>query len=219
MRARSEAPGAAVGSPRARLEIDPATGGSRLMRLSIAMATWNGARYLREQLDSFRAQSRLPDELVVCDDHSTDGTPAILEEFRRTAPFPVNVLINPKQMGYVGNFEQVVGMCDGDVILLSDQDDVWLPEKLAEHEAVYRSRPEVGMAFSDGTIVGSAIAPSSLSLYEYVGATPKRLRRFAAGRGMDLFIRKPMAYGCTLSIRSDLRPLILPIPPYWIHDV
>jgi glycosyltransferase involved in cell wall biosynthesis len=154
MRARSEAPGAAVGSSRASLEIDPATGGSRLMRLSIAMATWNGARYLREQLDSFRAQCRLPDELVVCDDHSTDGTPAILEEFRRTAPLPVNVLINPKQMGYVWNFEQVVGMCDGDVILLSDQDDVWLPEKLAEHEAVYRSRPEVGMAFSDGTIVG-----------------------------------------------------------------
>jgi glycosyltransferase involved in cell wall biosynthesis len=101
--------------------------------------------------------------LVVCDDHSTDGTPAILEEFRRTAPFPVNVLINPKQMGYVGNFEQLVGMCDGDVILLSDHDDVWLPEKLAEHEAVYRSRPEVGMAFSDGTIVGSDLAPLSLS--------------------------------------------------------
>lgn len=183
------------------------------------MATWNGARYLREQLDSFRAQTRLPDELVVCDDNSTDGTAAILEEFRRTAPFRVSVVINPKQMGYVENFEQAVEMCDGDVILLSDQDDVWLPEKLAEHEAVYRSRPEVGMAFSDGTIVDSNLVPLSLSLYEYVGATPKRLGRFAAGRGLDLFIRKPMAYGCTLSIRSDLRPLILPIPPHWIHDV
>ena len=192
---------------------------NRLMRLSIAMATWNGARYLREQLDSFRGQTRLPDEVVVCDDHSTDGTAAILEEFRRTAPFPVSVLINPNQMGYVGNFEQAVTMCDGDVIFLSDQDDVWLPEKLAEHEAVYRSRPEVGMAFSDGTIVDSDLALMSLSLYEYVGATPKRLARFAAGRGLDLFIRRPMAYGCTLSIRSDLRPLILPIPPHWIHDV
>ena len=174
------------------------------MRLSIAMATWNGARYLREQLDSFRAQSRLPDELVVCDDHSTDGTTAILEEFRRTAPFHVNILVNPKQIGYVGNFEQAVEMCEGDVILLSDQDDVWLPEKLAEHEAVYRARPEVGMAFSDGTIVDSDLAPLSLSLYQYVGASPQRLGRFAAGRGLDLFIRKPMAYGCALSIRSDL---------------
>jgi Glycosyl transferase family 2 len=188
------------------------------MRLSIAMATWNGARYLREQLDSFRAQSRLPDELVVCDDHSTDGTAAILEEFRRTAPFHVNLSVNPKQMGYVENFEQAVEMCEGDVILLSDQDDVWLPEKLAEHEAVYRSRPEVGMAFSDGTIVDSDLAPLSLSLYQYVGANPKRLGRCAAGRGLDLFIRKPMAYGCALSIRSDLRRLILPIPPYWVHD-
>jgi glycosyltransferase involved in cell wall biosynthesis len=192
---------------------------NRLMRLSIAMATWNGARYLREQLDSFRGQTRLPDEVVVCDDHSTDGTAAILDEFRRSAPFPVNVSINPERMGYVGNFEQAVRMCDGDVIFLSDQDDVWLPEKLAEHEAVYRSRPEVGMAFSDGKVVDSDLALLPLSLYEYVGATPKRLGRFAAGRGLDLFIRKPMAYGCTLSIRSDLRPLILPIPPHWIHDV
>jgi glycosyltransferase involved in cell wall biosynthesis len=188
------------------------------MRLSIAMATWNGARYLREQLDSFRKQTRLPDEVVVCDDHSTDGTAAILDEFRRTAPFPVNVSINQERMGYVENFEQAVRMCDGDVIFLSDQDDVWLPEKLAEHEAVYRSRPEVGMAFSDGTIVDSDLALLPLSLYKYVGATPKRLSRFAAGRGLDLFIRRPIAYGCTLSIRSNLRPLILPIPPHWVHD-
>jgi Glycosyl transferase family 2 len=189
------------------------------MRLSIAMATWNGARYLREQLDSFRGQIRLPDEVVVCDDRSTDGTAAILEEFRRTAPFSVKVLINPKQMGFISNFEQAVKTCDGDVIFLSDQDDVWLPEKLAAHEAVYRSRPEVGMAFSDGKIVDSDLALLPLSLYEYVGATPKRLGRLAAGSGLELFIRKPMAYGCALSIRSDLRPLILPIPPHWIHDV
>ena len=188
------------------------------MRLSIAMATWNGARYLREQLDSFRGQTRLPDEVVVCDDHSTDGTATILEEFRRTAPFPVNVSINPKQVGYVGNFEQAVRLCDGDLIFLSDQDDVWLPEKLAEHEAVYRSRPEVGMVFSDATIVDSDLVPLSLSVYEYAGVTPKRLGRFAAGRGLDLFIRKPIAYGCAVSIRSDLRPLILPIPPHWVHD-
>ena len=155
---------------------------------------------------------------MVCDDHSTDETAAILEEFRRTAPFSVNVVINPKQMGFVGNFEQAVMMCEGDVIFLSDQDDVWLPEKLAEHEAAYRSRPEVGMVFSDGTIVDSDLASLSASLYEVVGATPKRLGRIAAGRGMDLFIRRPMAYGCALSIRSDLRPLILPIPPHWTHD-
>ena len=164
-------------------------------------------------------QKRLPDELVVCDDHSTDGTTAILEEFRRTAPFHVNILVNPKQIGYVGNFEQAVEMCEGDVILLSDQDDVWLPEKLAEHEAVHRARPEVGMAFSDGTIVDSDLAPLSLSLYQYVGANPQRLGRFAAGRGLDLFIRKPMAYGCALSIRSDLRGADPPDPTAWIHDV
>ena len=57
------------------------------MQISIAMATYNGAKYLQEQLDSFLHQTRLPDELVVCDDGSTDATLEILKAFRQQAPF------------------------------------------------------------------------------------------------------------------------------------
>lgn len=102
--------------------------------LSVAMATYNGARFLPRQLDSLLAQSRRPDELVVADDGSTDDTLAILEAFGRTAPFPVRLHRNGNQLGYKANFLHCAALCAGDLIAFSDQDDVWLPGKLAAQE-------------------------------------------------------------------------------------
>ena len=87
------------------------------------MGTYNGGPYLREQLDSIAAQTHLPDELVVCDDDSTDRTVAILEDFAATAPFPVRVYVNPKNLGTAKNFERAIGLATGEVIALADQDD------------------------------------------------------------------------------------------------
>ncbi len=100
------------------------------MKLSIALCTYNGERYLSEQLQSYLHQTKLPDELIVSDDCSTDGTIAILNEFKRTAPFPVFVYRNASRMNYNENFLACVQKCSGDIIALSDQDDVWLRSKL-----------------------------------------------------------------------------------------
>ena len=104
------------------------------MRISIAMATYNGERYVREQLESLSAQTRLPDELVVTDDGSTDGTLEILRAFARAAPFPVRVYPGERNLGYTRNFLKAARLCTGDWIAFCDQDDVWLPEKLATIE-------------------------------------------------------------------------------------
>ena len=101
------------------------------MNISIALATWNGERFLRDQLDSLAAQTFLPHEVVVSDDGSTDETLAILEDFTATAPFPVTVRANQKRLGYAENFLQAAAMCSGDYIAFCDQDDVWLERKLA----------------------------------------------------------------------------------------
>ncbi len=101
------------------------------MRISIAMATYNGARFIREQLDSLAAQTLLPCELVVCDDGSSDATLSIVEDFARAAPFPVHVHRNEKRLGYADNFLKAASLCVGDYVAFCDQDDVWLAEKLA----------------------------------------------------------------------------------------
>lgn len=94
------------------------------------MATYNGARYIGEQLASLAAQDVLPCELVVCDDGSTDGTPEIVEEFALVAPFPVRLFRNEKTLGFAENFLQAARLCCGEWVAFSDQDDVWLPNKV-----------------------------------------------------------------------------------------
>src|ERR1039458_10236882 len=85
------------------------------LRLSVAMAVYNGARYLAEQLDSIARQSRAPDELVISDNHSTDGTTKIVEAFASSAPFPVRLHVNEANLGISKNFEQAIRLCSGEV--------------------------------------------------------------------------------------------------------
>ena len=89
----------------------------RGVRISVAMCTYNGAEFLPAQLESIFAQTRTADEIVVCDDGSTDETRSLI---------PQNVILheNEKKLGTAKNFERAIGLCTGDVIVLSDQDDV-----------------------------------------------------------------------------------------------
>ena len=98
--------------------------------ISIALCTYNGEKYLKEQLDSFVQQTLSPCELVVCDDSSSDSTIAILEEFSRTAPFPVRIFRNEHTLGLIKNFSKAASLCRGEYVAFSDQDDIWLPDKL-----------------------------------------------------------------------------------------
>lgn len=100
------------------------------MTTSVALCTYNGEKYLREQLDSIINQTVPVDEIVVCDDGSTDTTLAILEEYRMKHPGIFKIHINNQNLGYVKNFEQAINLCKGDIILLSDQDDVWEKNKV-----------------------------------------------------------------------------------------
>ena len=99
--------------------------------ISIAMATYNGGRFIRQQLDSFARQILLPSELIVCDDGSTDSTVSIINTFSLSAPFPVVIVHNSARLGYTANFLQAAQICQGELIAFSDQDDEWLPQKLA----------------------------------------------------------------------------------------
>ena len=98
--------------------------------LSIAMATYNGERFISEQLESILKQTVLPNELVVTDDGSTDKTIDIIKSFAVTAPFPVRVESNTERLGYRGNFMKAAGLCTSDYIAFSDQDDVWHNQKI-----------------------------------------------------------------------------------------
>ena len=115
---------------------------SPLPTISVALATYNGERYLRAQLDSLASQELLPAELVVGDDRSSDHTVDILNDFARTAPFPVRLQINDRRLGYADNFLDIARRCRGDVVAFCDQDDMWYPQKLSRVAAAFARRPE-----------------------------------------------------------------------------
>ncbi len=100
------------------------------VNISIAMATFNGARYISEQLFSLAQQELLPYELVAVDDGSSDATVTQLYHFAETAPFSVRIYHNNSRLGYGMNFLRAAGLCEGDAIAFCDQDDFWMPSKL-----------------------------------------------------------------------------------------
>jgi hypothetical protein len=117
------------------------------------MATYNGDRFILEQLESLANQTRLPDELVVSDDCSEDGTVELVEEFARRAPFPVRIHTNGERMTCRWNFLQAASLCSGDVLAFSDQDDVWLPDKLSCCLAEFEADPDVLLVVHGARVV------------------------------------------------------------------
>lgn len=121
-------------------------------RISIAMATYNGAKYLLEQLDSLAVQTHPPCELVVTDDGSTDDTLEILHKFALCASFPIRVHRNERRLGYRDNFIKAAKLCTGELIAFCDQDDVWMANKL-EKVAREFDDPEVLLVIHDIKVV------------------------------------------------------------------
>lgn len=172
------------------------------MRISIAMATYNGAKYLQEQLDSFLYQTRQPDELVVCDDGSTDATLEILEAFRQQAPFAVHIHRNETNLGYIKNFEKALSLCTGDIIFLSDQDDVWFNSKIEVISREFASDSESWVIVNDAELVREDLATTGLTVAGQL---------ISAGVGVEHLL-----LGCCIAFKSELKPLLFPIPSH-IH--
>lgn len=189
------------------------------------MCSYNGGAYLREQLESLAWQTRLPDELVVCDDGSRDGTRELLAEFALTAPFPVRLYANEQNLGSTKNFEKSISLCEGDIIALADQDDVWCPEKLRRMEAAFASSPEVGLVFTDLEIVDENLRPLGYRAWQcdWVEFDKKVQKLFKKGKALDLLLTRNVVTGCAMAFRSCFRSLIAPTPEFYrglniIHD-
>ncbi len=190
----------------------------RGQRISVALCTYNGAPFLPAQLDSFLAQTRLPDELVVCDDSSSDGTWALLEDFARRAPFPVRLERNPERLGSTKNFEKAIGLCTGDLIATSDQDDVWLPRKLALNEAGFDVDPARGLVFSDADVVDEDLRPLGYTMWQAIHLGPWQRWRVRKDEAFEVLLRQWLVTGATMMFRASYLPDVLPIPANWIHD-
>ena len=181
------------------------------MNVSIALCTYNGQKYLREQLDSYTSQTYPVSELVVCDDVSTDDTITILEAYAQTAPFAVHIHKNEVSLGVRHNFEKAIGLCTSDLIFLSDQDDIWPKEKTAEFVSAAQAQPGMLGFFSDAWLLleGGAVAPQTL--WRTIGLTEQAAATLSA-QDLCAFLlgRFNLVYGSMTAIRRIALPYILP---------
>lgn len=187
------------------------------MTISVALCTYNGAHHLPAQLESMLEQSRLPDEVVVRDDGSTDNTMERIEAFRAAAPFPVRVLPSDGRLGSTQNFERVLRHCTGDLIALSDQDDRWKPERLTRSLNAMEQNPAATMLFANAGLIDEQGRPLPGTLWQRFGFAGEPLRRFAAGE-YGLLCRERFITGATAMLRRAALPHALPIPGVWVHD-
>lgn len=149
--------------------------------ISIAMATFNGERYLGQQLESLAAQTQLPAELVVCDDGSTDATLAVLRQFSCSAPFPVKIIENPHRLGYAENFLKAAKLCKFEWIAFCDQDDYWRSNKLQAVSREINTHPEAILVAHPALLVDESLTslgktawPSKYRVYRKFGLSPWR---------------------------------------------
>lgn len=127
-------------------------------KISVALATYKGATYIGELLDSLAKQHTLPYELVVSDDNSPDETLAIVEAFATHAPFKVRIIRNLDQLGIIENFAKAFENCEGELIAYCDQDDIWAPEKLTSLLQPFAD-PKVKLVMHRSEAVNGALQP------------------------------------------------------------
>ena len=175
--------------------------------VSVAMTTFNGERFLREQLESLLFQSYPIFEIVISDDGSTDGTMEILLEFSaRDSRF--RILKNSERLGYVKNFEHAIRACRGSIIFLSDQDDIWVPSKTS---ALVDALPGRLLVYSDAELIDSTGATLLASFDQAKG-----LGR--AEPGILAILNGNFVTGCTIAFDRRLLGYALPFPDCIPHD-
>jgi glycosyltransferase involved in cell wall biosynthesis len=170
---------------------------------SVVLASYQGERFIGEQLDSILPQLAAEDEIVVSDDASTDRT---FEVITRRADARIRVLSNHVRVGYIANFQRAIESCRGDTVFFSDQDDIWLPNKVAMLDIALRTAK---CAASDATVVDDRLGILHRSYFELRGT-----RRFTC---LSIYLKPPII-GATLACRRDYLETLLPLPAGVPHD-
>jgi glycosyltransferase involved in cell wall biosynthesis len=188
------------------------------LAISIALCTYNGSRFLPEQLESIASQKRLPDELVLCDDCSDDNTIDILESFARRVSFAVRLEKNSNNLGCTRNFEKAIRLCRGQIIVLSDQDDEWYPTKLQRMAEIFFSSPDTIAVFSNAELMDENSARLPGTLWDSFFFNTNQQRRFEEGHSLAVLLKHPVVTGATMAFRAQYREFLMPIAANLPHD-
>ncbi len=185
-------------------------------KISVVMCTCPGAAFVEAQVRSIAEQTRLPDELVVTDDASSDDTEAVLRRMR--LPFRLRIERNSSRIGVARNFAKAIAMAEGDILFLADQDDIWLPGKIEAQAALLEEKPELAAVVANVSIVDRELRPLGKNIWETNGFARRYRRQVERNDPFPVLNRQNIAPGMATAFRASWRSKILPIPEIWSHD-
>lgn len=172
------------------------------MTISVALCTYNGARFIRKQIESILNQTNRVDEIVICDDGSTDETLSIVNSLCKGFDVSVRIYQNESNLGVCANFQKAVDLCEGEIIFLSDQDDVWHLDKVDAVVKYFNKHPDKQVVFTDATLIDETDEiVVGKSLWNCIGMTPEAQLQIDNGLGIELFACANRATGATMAVK------------------
>jgi glycosyltransferase involved in cell wall biosynthesis len=185
------------------------------MKLSVSMITFQGAAYLKAQLDSILGQSIPVHEIIVCDDGSTDGTKEILATYAESHPH-IQLHFNEKNLGTVANMQQCLRKTTGDLIFLTDQDDVWLPTKVEKMLTFFQENPNADAVFSNADIIDEVGETQyGMTLWDIIGFPYGQVELADFERRVDNVVT---GAGLAFKRNQELLEKDIPQIPGLLHD-
>ena len=190
-----------------------------MQTLSIALCTYNGERFLREQLQSLANQTLRPFEVVITDDCSSDNTFKIIHEFSNI--LNIKYFRNEKSLKVSKNFEKAISLCTGDIILMCDQDDIWHTDKLSKIYSYFQENHKNLAVFSDAELVDDQGKNLNQNFWSAVRFHDVQREHWKNGNSVEILLAGNRSAGCMMAFRKELKATILPFPthiPEMIHD-
>lgn len=190
------------------------------MKISVAMCTYFGEEFVKEQLDSILNQSHKVDEIIICDDSSKDNTLTICEEVLKKNDVSYIIKKNKNNLGFIKNFYQCLDLCTGDIIFFSDQDDVWKPNKVEKIVQVFNDNADALLVFTDADVVNQNLEGND-SLLNGVSFDRHFLDNTEAE--INSLLNDNFVTGATMAIRKELKDIVISNAPckecphdYWL---
>jgi glycosyltransferase involved in cell wall biosynthesis len=194
------------------------------MKISVAFIVYNGARYISTQLDSILAQTHKVDEIIVCDDASSDNTKEILEVYKNKNPDLFLIHYNTQNIGPTKNIENAIQACTGELILFADQDDYWEAHKVENIVKWFKENPTMNGLFTNGSLMNSKDElDNKYALWDIMSFPYKTVKsKTEINNNLKLYINtvENAVTGATLAIRNNLPFLKQPFPTikHLVHD-
>lgn len=181
------------------------------MTTSVALCTYNGERFLKQQIDSILNQTICVDEIIVCDDGSKDKTLEILADYKNKFPELFKIYINEKNLRSVKNFEKAISLCTKDIIFLCDQDDVWLGNKVEIITTYFRENKNINALATNGFAINEdGKQLDVLLVWDVLHFLRQKYLRLDFYKILN--VSGNFATGATMAFKNDFLPNILPFP-------